>query len=77
MAKAEVKVAKGAAGPAEGILPAQGIRARIAADEIKLSEPLLANQPWHVVPWDGAPPPVRRGDPRNTWGFDMEPPPQR
>ena len=41
MAKAEVK---GKAGADEGILPSQAIRALIREGEVKLAEPLLANQ---------------------------------
>ena len=36
------------------------------------TERLLADRPDHVVPWGEARrPAVERGDPRNTWGFDM------
>lgn len=36
-------------------------------------EPLLADKPEHIVPWDEARrPAVERGDPRNTLGFDMK-----
>lgn len=44
MAKPETKPAKAAPKAAEGILPSQAIRALIAADEVKLKEPLLPNQ---------------------------------
>lgn len=44
MAKPETKPAKVAPKAAEGILPSQAIRALIAADEVKLKEPLLPNQ---------------------------------
>jgi dCTP deaminase len=44
MAKAEVKVARAASKPAEGILPSQAIRALIVAEEVKLAEPALPNQ---------------------------------
>jgi dCTP deaminase len=45
MAKPDVRVAKASARPlAERILPAQAIRGLIAAEEVQLAEPLLANQ---------------------------------
>jgi len=44
MAKAEVKAERARPGPTDGILPSQAIRALVASDEVKLAEPLLANQ---------------------------------
>jgi dCTP deaminase len=44
MAKAEVKAAKAASRPAEGILPSQAIRTLIDSDEVRLAEPALPNQ---------------------------------
>jgi HD-GYP domain-containing protein (c-di-GMP phosphodiesterase class II) len=35
-------------------------------------EKLLADRPEHRVPWAGRKPPVRKEDPQNRWGFDME-----
>jgi len=44
MAKAEFKAGEAGAATADGILPSQAIRALIAADKVKLPEPLLPNQ---------------------------------
>jgi len=45
---------------------------RPAPPALPATEQLLADRPHHVVPWDDARrPAVERGDPRNTWGFDM------
>ncbi|MGB6009500.1 HD domain-containing phosphohydrolase [Castellaniella sp.] len=45
---------------------------RLAPPSLPATEPLLADQPRHIVPWDDARrPAVERDDPRNTWGFDM------
>lgn len=45
---------------------------------LPVAEPLLADQPHHLVPWDDARrPAVERGDPRNIWGFDMRLPTHR
>ncbi len=45
---------------------------------LPVAEPLLADQPHHIVPWDDARrPAVERGDPRNIWGFDMRLPTHR
>ena len=44
MAKAEVKAGGAGAVTADGILPSQAIRALMAADKVKLPEPLLSNQ---------------------------------
>lgn len=41
---------------------------------LPVTEPLLADHPWHKVPWENRQPPVRRDDPQNRWGFDMEAP---
>lgn len=41
---------------------------------LPVAEPLLADQPWHRVAWNGRRPPVHRDDPGNHWGFDMEAP---
>jgi HD-GYP domain-containing protein (c-di-GMP phosphodiesterase class II) len=39
---------------------------------LPVTERLLADRSDHVVPWGEARrPAVERGDPRNTWGFDM------
>ncbi len=35
-------------------------------------EKLLADRPEHVIPWGNRKPPVRKDDPQNHWGFDME-----
>ncbi|MDX1559007.1 MAG: HD domain-containing phosphohydrolase, partial [Marinobacter sp.] len=35
-------------------------------------EQLLADKPEHLRPWGEHIPPVRKDDPRNLWGFDME-----
>ena len=41
--------------------------------ELPAAEPLLADKPEHIVPWDEArKPAVERDDPRNTLGFDMK-----
>ena len=37
-----------------------------------VEEPLLADKPWHVVPWGEVVPPVCKDDPKNIWGFDMK-----
>ncbi|WP_083657715.1 HD domain-containing phosphohydrolase [Herbaspirillum camelliae] len=43
-----------------------------AAPVLPVTEPLLADRPDHIVPWDEEHrPAVERGDPRNTLGFDM------
>lgn len=34
-------------------------------------EPLLADRPEHIVPWEGRRPPVEKHDPLNKHGFDM------
>ena len=36
------------------------------------TEHLLADKPEHLRPWGDHVPPVRKDDPRNCWGFDME-----
>lgn len=36
------------------------------------TETLLADKPEHLRPWGEHIPPVRKEDPRNRWGFDME-----
>ena len=36
------------------------------------TERLLADKPEHLRPWGEHIPPVRKDDPRNRWGFDME-----
>lgn len=41
---------------------------------LPVEEPLLADQPWHRVAWEGRRPPVHRDDPANHWGFDMKAP---
>ncbi len=46
-------------------------QARPAPPPLPAAEPLLADRPEHVVPWDAQRPPVERGDPRNLYGFDM------
>ncbi|MEL0167640.1 MAG: HD domain-containing phosphohydrolase [Pseudomonadaceae bacterium] len=46
----------------------------VPASELPAVEYLLSNKPQHKVPWAGQKPPVAKDDPRNTWGFDMEPP---
>lgn len=38
------------------------------------TEPLLADKPEHIRHWGDRVPPVHKDDPRNRWGFDMEPP---
>ncbi|MFK3819800.1 HD domain-containing phosphohydrolase [Pseudomonas sp. NPDC089407] len=38
---------------------------------LPVDEPLLSDRPEHRVPWGIRTPPVVKGDPRNTWGFDM------
>ncbi len=44
MAKGDVKAARAAMQPAEGILPSQAIRALIVSEEVRLAEPALPNQ---------------------------------
>lgn len=39
---------------------------------LPVAEPLLADRPEHVVPWNGRKPPVEKGDPDNVYGFDMK-----
>lgn len=51
-------------------------RAMDAETTLPVEEHLLADKPSHIIPWDnGRIPPVRKGDPENTLGFDMQPPP--
>jgi len=38
---------------------------------LPVDEQLLSDRPEHRVPWGTRTPPVVKGDPRNTWGFDM------
>ena len=53
-------------------------QSRPAPAELPVTEPLLADKPEHAVPWDDARrPPVERGDPRNSLGFDMKLPSHR
>lgn len=51
--------------------------ARPTAPPLPATETLLADKPEHRVPWDAEPPPVRRDDPRNHYGFDMQLPAQQ
>ena len=37
-----------------------------------VEEHLLADKPWHIVPWGEVVPPVCKDDPKNIWGFDMK-----
>ncbi len=46
--------------------------ARPETPSLPAPETLLADKPEHIVPWDEEPPPVRRDDPRNHYGFDMQ-----
>jgi len=39
---------------------------------LPVAEQLLADKPEHLRPWGDHIPPVRKDDPRNRWGFDME-----
>ena len=39
---------------------------------LPVTEQLLADKPEHLRPWGDHIPPVRKDDPRNRWGFDME-----
>jgi hypothetical protein len=47
-----------------------------AQPTLPVVEPLLADKPEHLVPWEeGQKPVVEKDDPRNTYGFDMQLPP--
>lgn len=46
-------------------------------NDLPAQETLLADKAWQIVPWGDSIPPVRKGDPRNVWGFDMALPPHR
>ena len=43
-------------------------------ESLPATEHLLADKPFHLVPWGDRFPPVRPDDPHNRWGFDMEAP---
>lgn len=47
-------------------------RCRLTPPVLPVAEPLLADRPEHVVPWNGRKPPVEKGDPANVYGFDMK-----
>ena len=51
--------------------------AGVPSAPLPASEPLLADRPEHVTPWDGHRPPVEKGDPANRYGFDMRLPAHR
>jgi hypothetical protein len=57
-------------------LSQQEMRQLEAVPELPLPvvEQLLSDKPEHKVPWGDRKPPVASDDPRNEWGFDMEPP---
>lgn len=46
----------------------------VPVQALPVVEQLLADKPEHKIPWEGRKPPVAKDDPRNTWGFDMDPP---
>ncbi|KPQ27762.1 MAG: HD-GYP domain [Marinobacter excellens HL-55] len=50
----------------------QQAMAGIPEPPLPAQEPLLADKPWHIRDWGDLVPPVRKGDPRNRWGFDMK-----
>lgn len=39
---------------------------------LPVEEGLLADKPWHIVPWKDHIPAVEANDPRNTYGFDIK-----
>ncbi|WP_432697271.1 HD domain-containing phosphohydrolase [Marinobacterium sp. YM272] len=41
------------------------------AEELPVTEYLLADRPEHKIPWGERRPPVEAGNPENVWGFDM------
>lgn len=41
-------------------------------EELPVIEYLLSDRPEHLIPWGERRPAVERGDPNNTWGFNMD-----
>jgi len=46
----------------------------VPAPALPVVEHLISDKPEHKVPWGDRKPPVAKDDPRNRWGFDMDPP---
>lgn len=46
----------------------------VPAPALPVVERLISDKPEHKVPWGDRKPPVAKDDPRNRWGFDMDPP---
>ncbi|WP_341707145.1 HD domain-containing phosphohydrolase [Halopseudomonas sp.] len=44
------------------------------AQTLPVVEHLISDKPEHRIPWGDRKPPVAKDDPRNKWGFDMDPP---
>ena len=56
----------------------EGQLAGVPAPVLPVAEPLLADRPSHITPWDAAHrPAVEKGDPANLYGFDMRLPAHR
>ncbi|MFM2481516.1 HD domain-containing phosphohydrolase [Celerinatantimonas sp. YJH-8] len=55
-----------------GLSPTELKRLSTPEPTLPASEFLISDRIEHLIPWPASEPPVRKNDPKNRWGFDME-----